>query len=117
MKASSHKDLIVWQRAMDLAVEIYHLTERFPRQEIYGLTAQMRRAAVSIPSNIAEGRRRATRADYGRFLQIAFGSAAELETQIDLAARIRCCSREESTRANGLLGEVLRMLNVMIERL
>ena len=78
----SYKNLLVWQRSMDLVVAIYGLTKKFPKEEIYGLTSQMRRASVSIPSNIAEGRFRGTRKDYLQFLRIAYSSGAELETQM-----------------------------------
>src|SRR3989344_4786346 len=85
----SYKDLIVWQKGVDLSVLVYELTEQFPRDERYALTSQMRRAVVSIPSNIAEGRCRSTKKDFCNFLHIALGSAAELETQIEIARRIK----------------------------
>ena len=84
----SFKDLIVWQRAMDLSKAIYNLTASFPKDELYGLSAQMRRASVSIPSNIAEGQARGHRAEYRRFLYIALGSLAELETQLLLTEQL-----------------------------
>ena len=74
---------------MELVVAVYSLTADFPKEEIYGLTAQMRRSAVSIPSNIAEGRRRNTEKDFARFLSIAFGSGAELETQVEIAKMLK----------------------------
>lgn len=76
----SYKDLIVWQKSIDLAVEIFELTKKYPKEEMFGLAAQMRRAAFSIPSNIAEGYSRNTRLDYGYFLRISYASASELET-------------------------------------
>ena len=82
MYIESFKDLIVWQKSMSLVKEVYVITSNFPKSEIYGLTSQMRRAAVSIPSNIAEGKKRKTKNDYVQFLRIANGSAAELETQL-----------------------------------
>ena len=88
MKIQSYKDLIVWQKAMELARAVYTLTDTFPREEIYGITSQMKRAAVSIPSNIAEGSRRGTKKDYRHFLLNAFGSGAELETQIELVKQL-----------------------------
>src|SRR3989338_6281777 len=88
MSIHSHKDLIVWQKGIDLSKKIYILTEKFPREEIYGITSQMRRAAISIPSNIAEGRSRGTRKDFVQFLRIAIGSASELETQIEIAKNL-----------------------------
>ena len=87
-KINTYRDLIVWQKSMDLVVEIYKLTKNFPKSEIYGLTSQMKRCAVSIPSNIAEGRRRGSRKDYRHFLIIAYGSGAELETQIEIVKRL-----------------------------
>jgi four helix bundle protein len=80
------KSLVVWQKSMALADVVFHLTKRFPREELYGLTSQMRRAAISIPSNIAEGSRRSSKKDYVQFLRIACGSAVELETQLLLAS-------------------------------
>ena len=91
MKANcliTHKDLLVWQRAMLLAEAIYTVTKSFPKEERFGLVAQMRRAAVSVPSNIAEGAARRTQAEYVNFLHIARGSLAELETQALLAERL-----------------------------
>lgn len=113
---SSYKDLIVWQRAIELVVEIYKLTEDFPREEIYGLTAQMRRSAVSIPSNIAEGRFRGTKKDYSQFLRIAYGSGAELETQIEISRRLPKTKELDYLKASSLLEEVMKMLNVIIRK-
>ena len=85
---STHKDLNVWKKAMDLAAQVYSLTAKFPKEELYGLTLQIRRSAVSIPSNIAEGAARHSRKEFIQFLHIASGSVAELETQLLLAIRI-----------------------------
>ena len=84
----SHRDLRVWQASMDFVVDIYSLTRSFPNEERFGLVSQMRRCAVSIPSKIAEGYSRRSRRDYLRFLRIAHGSAAELDTQLDIANRL-----------------------------
>src|SRR3990167_9176780 len=84
----SHKELTVWQKAMDLVEEIYKLTSKFPKSETFGLSSQMQRAAVAIPSNIAEGAKRGHRLEYIQFLSIANGSASELETQLLLAKRL-----------------------------
>ena len=84
----THKDLKVWQEAMKLAKEVYRLTAGFPREEVYGLTSQMRRAAVSVPSNIAEGAARASSREFTQFLYIALGSLSELETQWLLALEL-----------------------------
>lgn len=110
----SYKDLIVWQRAIESVVAVYELTEKFPREEIYGLTSQMRRAAVSIPSNIAEGRFRGTKKDFMQFLRISYGSGAELETQIEIAKRLKKTKDFDYTKVDSLLGEVMKMLNTMI---
>ena len=80
--------MIVWQKSVELAVEVYELTDRFPKSEIFGLTSQMRRAAVSIPSNIAEGRRRLTQKEFIHFLTISYGSGAELETQLEISKKL-----------------------------
>ena len=88
MRVESHKDLDVWKRSMDLVTEVYKLTQKWPVEEKYGLTSQLRRAAVSIPSNIAEGSARGSRADFSRFLNIAQGSLAEVETQLEIAYRV-----------------------------
>ncbi len=117
MKITSYKDLIVWQKAMELVTQIYSVTDDFPQKEIYGLTSQMRRAAVSIPSNISEGSRRGTRKDYRQFLTNAFGSGAELETQMEISLRLFMANPEKIHDATMLLDEVMKMLNVMIKRL
>lgn len=109
----TYKDLLVWQKAMDLVVVIYKLTEKFPPQELYGLTSQMRRSAVSIPSNIAEGRRRGTRKDYRQFLLVAYGSGAELETQIEIAKRLSLVKSLNYFKVDSLLNEIMRILNKM----
>ena len=83
-KIQSYKDLLAYQKAYELALEVYKVTNKFPKEEAYGLVSQTRRAAISIPSNIAEGYRRGSRKEYIQFLNIAYGSAAELETQISL---------------------------------
>jgi len=88
LNQNSYKNLIVWQKSVELAVEVYELTDRFPKSEIFGLTSQMRRAAVSIPSNIAEGRRRLTQKEFIHFLTISYGSGAELETQLEISKKL-----------------------------
>jgi four helix bundle protein len=90
----AHKDLEVWKKAMDLAAQVYSLTARFPKEELYGLTSQIRRSAVSIPSNIAEGAARHSRKEFIHFLHIASGSVAELETQLLLATLMGFISRD-----------------------
>jgi four helix bundle protein len=88
----THKDLEVWKKSMDLAAHVYSLTARFPREELYGLTSQIRRSVVSIPSNIAEGAARHSRKEFIQFLHIASGSVADLETQLLLAIRMEFIS-------------------------
>lgn len=114
---TSYKDLIVWQKAMQLAVKIYELTEQLPRTEQFGLTSQMRRAVVSIVSNIAEGSRRSSKKDYRQFILIALGSGAELETQLLLLRQLSFGERLEYTVVDGLLDEVMKMLNSLARRL
>jgi four helix bundle protein len=110
----SYKDLIVWQRSIESVVAVYKLTEKFPKEEIYGLISQMRRAAVSIPSNIAEGRFRGTRKDYLHFLRIAYSSGAELETQVIISKKLFKTKELNYQKVDSLLEEVMKMLNVMI---
>jgi four helix bundle protein len=106
----SYRDLKVWQKAMLLAREIYSVTSGFPREELYGLASQMRRACVSIPSNIAEGHARGALREYIRYVSIAFGSIAELETQITLA--MYCGYITEDTERSLLDG--LREIGIML---
>jgi four helix bundle protein len=110
----SYKDLIAWQKAMDFTEEIYKATRGFPRDELYGLTSQLRRAAVSIPSNIAEGQGRLTPGEFKQFLGHARGSLLETETQILLCGRLGYISAEETNRLLALSGEVGRILNGLI---
>lgn len=109
----SYRELKVWQKAMDVVEGIYTFTDGLPKNEQFGLVSQMRRSAVSIPSNIAEGYRRGSSADYRRFLLIAFGSGAELETQMEIVYRVYSKPREESEKITTLLSEVMRMLNAL----
>ena len=113
--SASYRDLRVWQNAMDLVVSVYHETQGFPKEELYGLTSQMRRAAVSFPSNIAEGKGRSTDRDRTLFFCHARGSLLELETQILIAQRLRYLNpscAEALTRTSTELG---RMLNCLIQ--
>jgi four helix bundle protein len=110
-----YRDLVAWQKAMELAERIYESTAVLPREEKYGLTSQMRRAAVSVPSNIAEGQgRRTTDEEFVRFLQIALGSVCELETQVELAVRLKLFDQNVAKPLNGLSVEVGRLLNGLI---
>lgn len=109
------KSLIVWQKSMELADIVFQLTKKFPRDEMYGLTSQMRRAAVSIPSNIAEGSRRSSKKDYSQFLRIACGSAVELETQLLLANK--WYPNTVNVNALSLVIEVEKMLSSLLQKL
>jgi four helix bundle protein len=110
MKINSYRDLVVWQKAMDLASEVHVLSKAFPKEEIYGLTSQMRRAAISVPSNIAEGQARRSTAEFLNFLSIAQGSLAEVDTQIMLAHRFHYATEARTARAFSLIVEVSKML-------
>ncbi len=116
-KINSYEDLIVWQKSMDFVLEIYTLTKNFPPEERYGIVSQARRAAVSIPSNIAEGYRRGSKNDYRRFLIISFGSGAELETQLKIMQKLNYGKPGQYKTAIKLLGEIMPMLNVLISKL
>lgn len=107
----SYKELIVWQKSIQLVTEIYKLTEKFPKSEMFGLTSQMRRCAVSIPANLAEGYGRKHRTEYTQFVRIAFGSGTELETHLIIAQNIGFTTAEEAKKVGLLLDEVMRMLN------
>jgi four helix bundle protein len=113
----SYKDLEVWGKAIELAVEVHGLTSRLPRHELFGLTSQMRRAAVSIPSNVAEGACRRTTRDFVAFLHVARGSVAELETQWLLALRIGYIDDQTHDALATRLIEIGRLLNGLIRAL
>lgn len=113
----SYKDLIVWQKSMDLVVFIYGITEKYPKHEMYGLVSQTRRSAVSIPSNIAEGRLRGTRKDFRQFVIISFASGAELETQLDIAKRLNYLKNENYIEVVNHLVVIMKMLNKLIRSL
>jgi four helix bundle protein len=117
MSDSIYRRLEVWREAVQLAIETYTTTQKFPRQELYGLTSQMRRAAVSIPSNIAEGRGRATKRDFCRFATQARGSAFELQTQITIAEALGYATTDDLSRLTGRSETVVRLLNGLIRYL
>lgn len=112
-----YKDLTAWKKSMELVKEIYTLTKKLPKEETYGLSDQMRRAAVSIPSNIAEGNGRKTDNEYAHFLNIARGSECELETQLYICIMLNYLTEKETEEAFSLLAEVGRMLNKMLSNL
>ena len=111
MAARNYSDLIVWQKAMDLVELIYKATAQFPREEIYGLTNQLRRAAVSVPSNIAEGQGRGSANDFRRFLSISYGSLREVETQVLISQRLHFLTDAQADRVMNLTAEVGRLIN------
>ena len=115
--AGSYRQLKVWQKAMELAKETYRLTSRLPREERYTLSDQLRRAAVSIPSNIAEGYGRSTTKDYVRFLSIARGSKYEVETQLLICVMLGYLSEEEISDATKICDEIGKMLTVILTKL
>jgi len=117
MANSTYKDLKVWSKSIDLAVAIYKAVKQLPKEELYGLSDQMRRAVVSIPSNIAEGNQRDTTREYVHFLHIAKGSVAELDTQILLCDRLEYIKKEDVDDLYNQCSEIGRMLNGLINKL
>ena len=116
MKISSYKDLIAYKKGYELVKIIYEITRGFPKEEMYGLTNQIRRSAVSIPSNIAEGYMRGSR-QYVQFLRIAWGSCAELETQLSLSRDLSFYQEEDFNKSYSLLQEVMKLLRTYIDKL
>lgn len=117
MSINRCEDLIVWQKAMDLTEEIYRLVKFLPREETYALSDQMRRAVISIPSNIAEGQGRNSNKEFANFLSIARGSLAELKTQLQICLRLKYLSESESEYALNLCIEIYKILNTFISKL
>ncbi len=113
----SYKDLLVWQKGIELAKIVYRLTKNYPPEEKFGLIAQMRRAAVSIPSNLAEGQARHTTGEFIQFISHAEGSAAELDTQLILSIELGFSTDAGAERAFDLIDELRRMLNVLRRKL
>lgn len=113
----SYKDLLVWQNGIELAKLVYRLTRPFPAEEKFGLVAQMRRAAVSIPSNIAEGQARRTTGEFIQFISHAEGSLAELDTQLILAVELEFCRETRAAPIVALIEEQRRMLNALRRKL
>jgi four helix bundle protein len=116
-KARSYKDLLVWQKGIVLVKKVYLLTQIFPRAEKFGLTSQMRRAAVSIPSNIAEGQARHTRKEFIQFISHSEGSLAELETQVILGVELGYCTLTDTQEITGLTTELSKMLDSLRRKL
>ncbi len=117
MTVQSYKELIVWQKAMKLVVQIYALTDQFPKSEIFSLSSQMRRSAISIPSNIAEGSRRSSKKDFRHFVLHAYASGAELETQIEIAKSLPFGQNLQYSEVDSLLDEIMRMMNALEKKL
>jgi four helix bundle protein len=112
-KTRSYKDLIVCQKGIELAKMIYHLTATFPAEEKFGLTAQLRRGAVSVPSNIAEGQARRTTGEFVQFISNAEGSIAEVDTQLILSVELKFCGEYAVAPAFELVAEIRKMLNAL----
>lgn len=117
MKINTYKELTVWQKSMILVTIIYDITEKFPKDEIYGLRSQMQRAVISIPSQIAEGYLRRHRKEYIHFLSISLGSAAELETQILACKSLSKFKSIDFKNSEILIDEIMKMLYVMIKKM
>jgi len=113
----SYRDLIVWQRSVQMTVAVYRLTVGFPKEEIFGLTSQLRRAGVSVPSNIAEGYGRMSQSEYKQFLGMARGSNLEVQTQLFIARELGYGNAQELRQAEGLSMEVGKMLQAIIRNL
>lgn len=117
VKIRSYKDLVVWQRSMDLVESIYRITEKLPAKEQWGLISQMRRAVVSVPSNIAEGYGRQSSGNYIQFLSIGRGSLLELETQIELCIRLKYLARSNVEKHLNEIMEINKMLTSLIHKI
>ena len=116
-RVRSYQDLVAWQKAMNLVGEIYRVSLLFPKEEVFGLTSQLRRAAVSIPSNIAEGQAKSSRGEFQLYLGHARGSMAELETQIMIARNLNYLSEAEAAGLLGQAAEVGRIMNGLLASL
>jgi four helix bundle protein len=114
---NSYRQLKVWQKGIQLVIEIYRLTRLYPKEELYAITSQTRRAAISIPANIAEGYTRKHRQEYIQFIRIAFASGAELETLLLIANQLRLAPQKEFQKSEKLLNETMKMLNGLINSL
>ena len=114
---SSYKDLLVWQKSIQLVTEVYRLSKTLPKEEIYGLVSQMQRAAVSIPSNIAEEHDRNSDKEFSQFLCVARGSLAELETQLIIAKNLDYINQEQMTNISNNCYEIGKMINGLLKRI
>ena len=112
-----YRDLLIWQKSIALVKEIYLLSQRFPTTEVYGLSNQIRRAAVSIPSNIAEGQSRQHTGEFRQFLHVALGSLAEVDTQLIIAKELSYIPKENTSTAENLIIELRKMIHTLIKKL
>ena len=113
-RRNSYRDLIVWQKGMLLCKEVYLLTKKFPKEEVYGLTSQIRRCAISIPSNIAEGKARSSDKEFIRFLQISLGSVYELQTQLELSEQLNYINNIDDLICLSI--EIEKMINTLVTK-
>jgi four helix bundle protein len=117
MSSHIYKNYIVWNKSIEFTISIYEFLKDFPREEVYGICSQIKRAAVSIPSNIAEGAKRSSDKEFVHFLRIAHGSGAELETQLEISKRLNFGQKAKYTEIEDQLTEIMKMLNVFIKKL
>ena len=117
MKIKNYQELNIWKRSVEIAIEIYNISKNFPKEELYGLTSQIRRASVSISSNIAEGFNRYHNKEFRQFLYISLGSCAEVETQLFIAQRLNYVDQEKSSKLIKELGEIGKMINSLIKKI
>jgi len=116
-KIKTYRDLEIWKKGIELVKDIYNITKNFPKHEVYGLSSQMRRSAISIPSNVSEGFRRFYNKDYARFLHITLGSCAELETQVTISKELKYIPEETETRLLEKLDHICRMTANLLKKL
>ena len=114
---STFRDLLIWQKSMDLVTEVYLITNLFPKEEIYGLTSQIRRSAISIPSNIAEGYGREGNKDYLKFLNVSISSLFEMQTQLEIAYNLKYLNEIQFNKINEESKEIERMLSSFIRKI
>jgi four helix bundle protein len=117
LKIKNYQELNIWKRSVEIAIEIYNSSKNFPKEELYGLTYQIRRASVSIPSNIAEGFNRYHNKEFRQFLYISLGSCAEVETQLFIAQRLNYVDQEKASKLIKELGEIGKMINSLIKKI
>ncbi|HCO97028.1 MAG TPA: four helix bundle protein [Phycisphaerales bacterium] len=116
-KIRTYRDLDIWKASIQLVKDVYKLTEQFPKQEVYGLVSQMRRAGISIPSNVAEGFRRYHNKEYKQFLYVSLGSCAELETQTTIAKELEYISEDKEAMILERLDHICRMISNLLKKL